>query len=450
MYNNERVIIDTRKYDIDEMLFRYKQGKIIFYEKKCATWKRREKVVQDIIKALLRGIPFPPVYASELQTGELLILDKSDKLRFLLEYLAYGDVLNDDKNVDYDRYWERTILYSTAMLYVIDYMNPRYMHMQVGKFVEEWTAMQEQSVWNVLYHGDDINILKYMIKEARHYRLTKLNLQYYLMHYLMVDFVVCGKIDRLSKKITKQGTDSEGKTEKKIKLIYCSSDRIGVKDTYEKYLGDEIVIGKNCDYVFHYLNAYDEMELDKDRDFVYDSESKLTFGGQVNFWLNKIMGYQVKAREIEKTEFIQVLYRNEKVLFEMRPKNVGTGVTYITELIIAALACKEGDLLIIENPEIHLHPSGQSELVEFLAFLAQCGVQIIVETHSDHIYNGIRKSIRLDQIDSDKVNIYSFTQDIKGCSIPIKIPVNGDGKALNNAEGFFDQIDKDLNVILEW
>ena len=73
----------------------------------------------------------------------------------MLEYLAHGDVLNDDKNVDYDRYWERTILYSTAMLYVIDYMNPRYMHMQVGKFVEEWTAMQEQSVWNVLYHGVD-------------------------------------------------------------------------------------------------------------------------------------------------------------------------------------------------------------------------------------------------------------------------------------------------------
>ena len=53
MYNNERVIIDTRKYDIDEMLFRYKQGKIIFYEKKCATWKRREKVVQDIIKSFI-------------------------------------------------------------------------------------------------------------------------------------------------------------------------------------------------------------------------------------------------------------------------------------------------------------------------------------------------------------------------------------------------------------
>ena len=80
------------------------------------------------------------------------------------------------------------------------------------------------------------------------------------------------------------------------------------------------------------------------------------------------MGFRVKAREIEKTEFIQVLYANEQVAFEMRPKNVGTGVTYITEIIIAALACKGGDLLIIENPEIHLHPSGQAKLVEFWRF----------------------------------------------------------------------------------
>ena len=59
----------------------------------------------------------------------------------------------------------------------------------------------------------------------------------------------------------------------------------------------------------------------------------------MNFWLEKIMGYRVKAREIEKTEFIQVLYSNKNIAFEMRPKNIGTGVTYITEIIIAALAC---------------------------------------------------------------------------------------------------------------
>lgn len=65
-----------------------------------------------------------------------------------------------------------------------------------------------------------------------------------------------------------------------------------------------------------------------------------------------------------------------------------------------------------------------------LAFLAQSGVQVIVETHSDHIYNGIRKSICQDRIDCEKVCIYSFMQDENGCSIPVRIPVNEDGKAL--------------------
>ena len=93
---------------------------------------------------------------------------------------------------------------------------------------------------------------------------------------------------------------------------------------------------------------------------------------------------------------------------------------------------------------------GQAELVEFLAFLAQYGVQIIVETHSDHIYNGIRRSICLDQIDSDKVKVYSFKRDEKGCTVPVNIPINENGKALKNPEGFFDQINKDLDVILGW
>ena len=257
------------------------------------------------------------------------------------------------------------------------------------------------------------------------------------------------KKDR-AKRMFQNQVIEEGDTKDKINVIYCSADRIGVNDTYEKYLGDHITIGKNCEYVFHYLVAHDEDVLDIEKDFIYDTASKLTFGGQVDYWLNKIMGFRVKAREIEKTEFIQVLYANEQVAFEMRPKNVGTGVTYITEIIIAALACKGGDLLIIENPEIHLHPSGQAKLVEFLAFLAQCGVQVIVETHSDHIYNGIRKSICLDRIDLENVSIYFFQKDERGCGIPVSIPIDSEGKAHANPEGLFDQVNKDLDTIIGW
>lgn len=134
----------------------------------------------------------------------------------------------------------------------------------------------------------------------------------------------------------------------------------------------------------------------------------------------------------------------------VRHKNIGTGVTYIAEVIISAFSCKAGDILIIENPEIHLHPSAQSKFVDFLTFIASCGVQIIVETHSDHIYNGIRKDIHQDLIDAEDVRIYFFKQNENGCSEPILIPINETGKATVNANGLFDQIKKDLDVILGW
>lgn len=237
---------------------------------------------------------------------------------------------------------------------------------------------------------------------------------------------------------------------KDIKAVYCSADRIGVEDTYEKYLGDEIIIGKNCEYAFHYLSEHEGDSWNIENDFIFDEESKLTFGGQVNYWLEKIIGYWVTAKKIDQTERIRVLYNNKQLYKEVRPKNVGTGVTYIAEVIIAALSCKKGDLLIIENPEIHLHPSGQGELIQFLSYLAQWGVQIMIETHSDHIYNGVRKGIRLDWIENENVGIYFFTQREDGCTVPVKIPVDSEGKVLGHEDGLFDQIKKDLDVILGW
>ena len=105
MYISKRAIIDTRKYDVREIFFRYKQGKVWFYEKNATAWKKPKKIVREVLWALMRGIPFPPVYASELQTGELLILDKSDKLRFLLEYLKHREENIRDVREEDDMYF---------------------------------------------------------------------------------------------------------------------------------------------------------------------------------------------------------------------------------------------------------------------------------------------------------------------------------------------------------
>ena len=64
--------------------------------------------------------------------------------------------------------------------------------------------------------------------------------------------------------------------------------------------------------------------------------------------------------------------------------------------------------MIIENPEIHLHPSAQTEFVHFLTHLAKCDIQVIVETYSDHIFNGVRTSVHKDYIDKEDASIYFF------------------------------------------
>ncbi|MBK9636389.1 MAG: AAA family ATPase [Bacteroidetes bacterium] len=69
-------------------------------------------------------------------------------------------------------------------------------------------------------------------------------------------------------------------------------------------------------------------------------------------------------------------------------ENVGFGLSYALPIIVAALSSSENSLILVENPEAHLHPRGQSQLAKLLALAAQSGVQIIIETHSEHIING--------------------------------------------------------------
>lgn len=236
---------------------------------------------------------------------------------------------------------------------------------------------------------------------------------------------------------------------RELNVRYLTADRIGVEDTYQKSLEGKDEIGVRCEYAFFYLAGHKDEEM-REKGFIYDSATKTTLGGQVDYWLERIIGYRVIAEEIPGTELIRVSYRNRELGRDIRPKNVGTGVSYIAEIIIAAFSCEKDDILIIENPEIHLHPSGQCELMEFLVFLARKGLQVVMETHSDHIFNGLRRCVSSDRISKDKVRIYFFRQNEDKISVPVEISLDEDGRVENQQDGLFDQIEKDLDVILGW
>jgi predicted ATPase len=131
-----------------------------------------------------------------------------------------------------------------------------------------------------------------------------------------------------------------------------------------------------------------------------------------------------------------------------KTENVGFGLTYALPVITALLSAKPGALLIIENPEAHLHPRGQSKLAELIALAAQSGIQVFVETHSDHIFNGVRKAIATHKIEKEKVGIYFFELDDKNTSVATEIRLSDKGRVLDYKKGLFDQFDDDLDTLL--
>ncbi len=91
-----------------------------------------------------------------------------------------------------------------------------------------------------------------------------------------------------------------------------------------------------------------------------------------------------------------------------KPQNVGFGVSYILPVLATLITAEKGNIIIIENPEAHLHPRGQAEIGKLIAETVSRGVQVFIETHSDHVINGIRVAVKKGVIKPSDVNIAFF------------------------------------------
>ena len=133
-----------------------------------------------------------------------------------------------------------------------------------------------------------------------------------------------------------------------------------------------------------------------------------------------------------------------------RPVHAGFGITQVLPIVIAALAAKPEDLLLIENPEVHLHPAAQVQMGQFLAKVAHSGIQIILETHSDHILNGVRRAVKEGILSADQAVIHFFRPRSDNGSQVVSPVLDSTGNIDAWPDGFFDQFDKDMNHFAGW
>jgi len=231
-------------------------------------------------------------------------------------------------------------------------------------------------------------------------------------------------------------------------LFYLNADRVRPQkqspllvDIKKRFFG---IYGE---YVSSYFEMHKREPIEK---ALIKDPSSYTLETQLNYWLKRITGFNVEFyTEKISSDTIRIFYRTEEG-FEFSPENIGIGASYLVAILIVCLSAKKGNIVIIENPEIHLHPKSQAMLGEFFAFIASKGIQIIIETHNDHILNKIRYEVFKENLASKDVIIYY--KGLKDKTFEkIEITQEGFFKRENGEsdfpEGFYDATLKEIYEI---
>lgn len=234
-------------------------------------------------------------------------------------------------------------------------------------------------------------------------------------------------------------------------LYYMSADRFGPRTSIPITKG--LLIDSKGDNILKILDNIGENNLNES--IQYSKEGKKTLLANLKTWINEISpGTDFNYKIQSKSDSSYTLFNN------YRANNVGFGLSYtlpVITLLLASTLSKIPTVVILENPEAHLHPRGQSKIAELICLVAQSGVQVILETHSDHIINGIRVSSLhhekgLSGIDRKNVGIFHVTQlfdEIDGYKSEIHpIVIENGGKIYDAPEGFFDQFNFDRRELL--
>lgn len=237
-------------------------------------------------------------------------------------------------------------------------------------------------------------------------------------------------------------------------FYYVSSNRFGPKNRNEITHLDYPYTGNYGEHTSQLIYEKSSSNIEKDKKFPH-SDSTL-FKTQLELWLNYIIEgskYQVTTPQSLVHRIVSTKFKDSYLSsVESSSSNVGFGISYVLPIIVNGLLAPNNSIYIIENPEIHLHPSAQSRLGIFLSVIANSGVQVIIETHSEHLINGISLAIVKDYIDNKKASISFFSKILDNEKVEILIQdinFNEYGEISGWPKGFFDQQELDMIELIK-
>jgi predicted ATPase len=229
-------------------------------------------------------------------------------------------------------------------------------------------------------------------------------------------------------------------------LVFVSAIRLGTAEVFPSPKpADNLIhaeVGILGEFAAWWFDSYKEDAVDQAR--CHPAEARTSLLAQVNAWANELFPHtEFDVQRIDMTDLVRLQLRIGKTSNWRRPSNIGYGLTYAFPILVAGLLAKPGQLVMIDSPEAHLHPSGQSKIGQFLGRMANAGIQVIMETHSDHVLNGIRIAIKEKWLQPDKVAFHFFTPGDEQTEV-ITPMIDDNGRLDRWPEGFFDETAKNL------
>jgi predicted ATPase len=228
----------------------------------------------------------------------------------------------------------------------------------------------------------------------------------------------------------------EVETKLAFDIQYISASRLGPQNalpTNPEASFSEI--GSKGEYVIDFIEKNRNQPIGDN--LVKDTKGIIRLKENINAWLHYISPGTSLNYEINRLQNSAYPYYNDFI-----PTESGFGLSYTLPVITALLApsSQNKTVLLLENPESHLHPQGQTAIAELIALCAASGKQIIVETHSDHIIDGIRIAARRKQISNTDVIFHYISKECKDMPSTVETPnLLPDGKLSFWPRGFFDQ-----------